>query len=409
MSRWKQVSGWLVTGFLPLLVMVPGAAQAPERAFPAAWKPVGEYFHRAMAEEGVVGGTLAFVHGDQVLAYETFGFADLTSRRLVDDRTIYHWASITKTLTAIAILQLRDRGRLRLSDPIVRYLPELRRVHDPHGDVAEITIGHLLSHSAGFRGPTWPWGGDQPWHPFEPTDWSQLAAMLPYTEVQFPPGSRYSYSNPGVVFLGRAIEELAGEDYEVYVEKNLLRPLGMRSSYFDLTPYHLLPHRSNNYDVRGGGTPSPNGLDFDTGITVSNGGLNAPVTDMLRYLRFLLGSPALEPEAAGVLARESLDEMWRPVLPTGGEASDSIGLAFFITHRNGIRLVGHTGSQRAFRSFFYLDPPSRTGVIAVCNTAPASDPRNPTDAPPAKPRIGLLFEELLDRVTASVFPLFRPR
>ena len=97
-----------------------------------------------------------------------------------------------------------------------------------------------MSHAAGFRNPTWPWGGDQPWHPFEPTEWSQLVAMMPYTEILFPPGSRYSYSNPGIIFLGRAIEGLTGDDYEVYVEKNMLRPLGMRRELFDLTPYHLV-------------------------------------------------------------------------------------------------------------------------------------------------------------------------
>ncbi len=91
----------------------------------------------------------------------------------------------------------------------------------------EITIRHLLSHSSGFRGSTWPWGGGEAWHPHEPTRWEQLVAMMPYTEILFPPGSRYAYSNPGIVFLGQVIERLSGEEWEVYVEKNILRPLGM--------------------------------------------------------------------------------------------------------------------------------------------------------------------------------------
>ena len=143
-------------------------------------------------------------------------------------------------------MQLRDRGRLTIDDPIVKYVPELRAIHDPYGDPGAITLKHLLSHSAGFRNPTWPWGGDQPWHPFEPTAWSQLVAMMPYTEILFPPGSRYSYSNPWIIFIGRTIELLSGDDYEVYIDKNILRPLDMRATYFDRTPYHLLPYRSNN-------------------------------------------------------------------------------------------------------------------------------------------------------------------
>jgi len=382
-------------------------AQTGESRFPPAWAPVKDFFHQALAEEGVVGGSLMFVHGDTVLAQEFHGYADLETKRPVDQGTIYHWASITKTFTGIAIMQLRDRGRLRLDDPIVTYVPELRAVHDPFGPVDAITIRHLLSHSAGFRGPTWPWGGDQPWHPFEPTEWSQLIAMLPYTEVLFAPGSKYSYSNPGVVFLGQAIERLTGDDYEVYVDKNILKPLGMTSSYFDVTPYHLSTRRSNNYDVVDG-TPRANGLDFDTGVTVSNGGLNAPLVDMVKYLQFLLGAPGVPEAGRAVLARSSLEEMWRPILSTGGgEHGGSVGLAFFVAERNRITLVGHTGSQRAFRSFFYLDPGRQAGVIAAFNTAPADDPRNPADAGTAKPRIPRIVDGLLDRLTTGVFPLYR--
>ena len=75
---------------------------------------------------------------------------------------MYHWASITKTLTAIAILQLRDRGRLTLDDPIVRYVPELRQVHDEFGSIDDVTLRMLLSHCAGFQNPTWPYGEGRP-------------------------------------------------------------------------------------------------------------------------------------------------------------------------------------------------------------------------------------------------------
>jgi CubicO group peptidase (beta-lactamase class C family) len=149
----------------------------------------------------------------------------------------------------------------------------------------------------------------------------------------------------------RVIERLSGDDVEVYIEKNIFRPLGMSRSYFDLTPYHLLGDRANNYEVRDG-TPAANGLDFDTGITTSNGGLNAPLTDLAKYAGFLLGSG---PGAAGpvpVLQRSSLEEMWRPVLPASDAEAmgDSIALSCFLKHAEGATLVGHTGSQRGFRT-----------------------------------------------------------
>lgn len=281
-------------------------------------------------------------------------------------------------------MQLRDRGRLTLDDTVVHYLPELRRVHNPFGSMEAITIRHLLSHSAGFRNPTWPWGGDEPWHEFEPTEWSQLVAMMPYTEILFEPGSRYSYSNPGVIFLGRIIEQLSGDDFEVYIDKNILKPLGMHRSYFDITPYHLLPFRSNNYTVRNG-SPVANGLDFDTGITAANGGLNAPFTDMARYLAFLSGS--LDSSVANVvLKRSTLEEMWQPVVPVsedgyGGDVREaggwapSMGLGFFVLEKDGRRVVGHTGDQKSFRLFYYLEPERKAAVIAAFNTVgrPAPD------------------------------------
>ncbi len=393
----------LIVGLSP----TTGQGQKARDRFAPAWAPVRAFFHQTLKDEGVVGGSMVFFHGDTVLAQEFHGLADLATARSVDERTIYHWASITKTFTSIAVMQLRDRGRLRLDDPAVKYVPELRAVHNPFGPMEAITLRMLMSHSAGFRNGTWPWGGDKPWHPHEPAAWSQLVAMMPYTEILFEPGTKFSYSNPGVIFLGRTIETLTGEDYETYVEKNLLRPLGMSSSYFDLTPYHLLPFRSNNYDVGAGG-PVANGLDFDTGITVSNGGLNAPITDMVKYLQFLVGAPGVPAAGRGVLARGSLEEMWKPVLPLGGPEGGSIGLAYFLLERKGLSLVGHTGSQKAFRSFFYIDPVSKAGVIAVFNTAPTDDPRNPTDQGPGKPRIGMLFSGLLERLTDGVFPIYRP-
>lgn len=389
------------------LVLATSPVAAQERRFPAAWRGLESEFHALLEREGVVGGSLLLVRGDSVLGRVHHGFADLDSRRPTDDRTIYHWASITKTVTAIALMQLRDRGRLALDDPAVRYVPELRLVHNPFGPVESITLRHLLSHSAGFRNPTWPWGGNQPWHPFEPTEWSQLVAMMPYTDVRFPPGTRYSYSNPGLIFVGRTIEALSGDDYEVYADKNVLRPLGMSHSYFDVTPYHLLPFRSNNYEVTEGKRVA-NGLDFDTGITVSNGGLNAPMEDMVKYLGFLMGRQVDGRTGSGheVLSRASLEEMWRGVLPAGGAgetSGDSVGVGFFVRRLRDIRLVGHTGSQRGFRAFFYIAPERGVGVIAAFNTAPAAE------RPGVSPDLGAIREALLDRVAREIFPLFPPR
>jgi CubicO group peptidase (beta-lactamase class C family) len=351
------------------LALAATLAAAPPA--PAGWDAVVAGYRDALKKSGIAGSSLMIVRDGQIVAHDEQGTQDRDRGTPVTPDTIYHWASITKTFTGIAIMQLRDRGLLSLDDPVVKYVPELRMVHDPFGDVADIRIRHLMSHSAGFRGATWPWGGDQPWHPFEPTKWEQLVAMLPYTEVQFAPGSKYSYSNPGVIFLGRIIEQLSGDDYEVYVTKNILMPLGMHSTFFDRAPYYLLPDRSHSYFRDDGGLREAR-FDFDTGITVSNGGLNAPFTDMAKYLAFLMGKDAKEPKEL-VLARSSLEEMWTPqIRATEGEGvnggESSAALSFFVEKYSNVTLIGHSGDQNGFISHLYLHGPSRTAWVISMNT-----------------------------------------
>lgn len=344
------------------------------------WGRVEALFRQRVRDAGIVGSSLMFVRGGAVVHTAVDGVQDLETRRPVDQATIFHWASITKTFTGVAIMQLRDRGLLALDDPVVKYVPELRLVHNPYGDISQVTIRQLMSHSGGFRAGTWPWGGDQPWHPFEPTRWDQVVAMFPYTQILFKPGTEYSYSNPGVIFLGRIIEWFSGDDYEVYVHKNLFMPLGMVSSFFDRAPYHLVAHRSHSY-LRDDDGLKEQRFDFDSGITVSNGGLNAPLGDMAKWLAFLIdGNDA-------ILKRSSLDEMFTPQIRArdgeGGSGADvQAGLSTFIERYGDTVLVGHSGDQNGFISHLYVHRPSRSGYIVSFNTDATSkrDARRTTRA-----------------------------
>ena len=164
-----------------------------------------------------------------------------SSGRKADGATIWHWASITKTFTAIAIMQLRDRGRLAIDDPIIKYVPELAEVHnrvrpDVAGDdpAAPVPLerasgtgpGRSVVTSPGIRSSR-PGGAS----------WSRCC---PTPKSSSRRDRSTQYSNPGYVYLGQTIERLAGEDFEVYMQKNVLSPLGMTRSYYDVTPYHLL-------------------------------------------------------------------------------------------------------------------------------------------------------------------------
>ena len=354
---------------------------------PATWREFTKIFQAYVDSDKVVGASAIVMKAGKETGRYDVGFADRSANVRVDSQTIFHWGSITKSLTAISIMQLRDRGKLSLDDKIVRWVPELRAMHDAYNMIDSITIRMLLSHTAGFQNPTWPYGNDQPWEPFEPTTWNQLVAMMPYQQLVFKPGSRYGYSNPGFVYLARVIEQITGDPWDAYVQKNIFAPLGMSRSYFRSTPYFLASHRSHNYYVRRDSTSpgSPklidNGADFDPGITSPNGAWNAPVSDLVKYVAFLTN--ALMPGTTQdrydvVLSRASLQEMWKPGMPMSqgyeSSASQWMGLSFFVLDRSGQRILGHTGSQAGFRSFYYFDPETKAGVIAVFNTSNSAAP-----------------------------------
>jgi len=399
---------------LSLAVVMANSAPAQVDAF----RP---RFESVLTDHGIVGGGFAFVHKQDPATEFFFGEASHESHVRVDAETAYNWASITKTFTAIAILQLRDHGRISLDEPAVRYVPELRQAHDAFGPIDAITIRDLLTHSAGFRNPTWPWDCDDQtncdWQPFEPTKWTQVAAMLPYTHVAFIPGSRWSYSNLGYVFLGQIIERVSGDDFEVYIDKNILKPLNMSASYFDQAPYFLESHVSSSY-LRSGSNLTVQPFNFDTGITTSNSGLKAPISDMVKYLRFLIGDSA----NAGyeiVLKRSSIEEMWTGVVPieepdqpatayTNGLHGErpKMGLGFFVVETGGHRYIYHDGDQGGFSSELLIDPAGHSASILAVNTtdngsqAPAATlhPQSNTEPDPHTDLREVLRSVLIEKV-----------
>ena len=335
-------------------------------------------FNEDASKEGVVGGSVWLISNGKVISRDHFGMADIETNQKASDQTIYHWASITKTFTAIALMQLVERGKVSLDDPVVQYIPEFAKAHNPYGPISDVKVGHLLGHTSGLREGTWPWNADgarsrPDWQVLEPPGWEQLAAMLPYTGLQYAPGTAYSYSNPGSTLMGVVVERITGDDIEIYIDKNILKPLGMYRTYFDITPWHLRDVRSNSYRLESQKLIAL-GREFDTAATAGNGGLNAPLGDMKLYLDFLLNVDD-KPIYDVVLPRKTLEAMWQPTFKTGYDprVTEWMAQTFFVidaekSSGTSNRYVGHTGSQQGFRSFFYIDPAARSAVIMVVNS-----------------------------------------
>ena len=370
---------------LSLLLLSPAVTQAQA---PAGWADFTKAFQSYVDADRVVGATALVMRDGKVLAQYNSGFADQQSGARVNDRTIFHWGSITKMLTAISILQLRDRGKLSLDDRVAKWIPELRQVHDEFGSIDDITVRMLLAHTAGFQSPTWPYRNGEAWEPFEPTTWNQLVAMMPYQKIAFKSGEKYSYSNPAFIYLARIIEEITGDPWESYVQKNIFLPLGLTRSYFRGTPYFMAADRSHNYDVIKDKDGKPqlvdNGSEFDTGITTPNGGWNAAASELARFAAFLTNRAAPQTGIYDVvLSRKSLEEMWQPLNsmddppPTDPNAWQRwMGLSTFVLKRGDRIALGHTGSQAGFHAFIYFNPQTSTAIIAAFNTTNYAEDHN---------------------------------
>jgi len=186
------------------------------------------------------------------------------------------------------------------------------------------------------------------------------------------------------------------EPFETYIDKEILRPLGMTRAFFDQAPSFLRDDKSHSYFVDDASVKEAR-FDFDTGITVMNGGLNAPIADMAKYLGLLQGSQdrGLQARYDGIIKRTSLEEMWTPVVPVSPGVS--MGLGFFLESHGGRDFVAHSGGQNGFISHFYVDRGSHKAAIIAFNTQTESkklgDARNTRalDAAMRDAMVALLF------------------
>lgn len=199
----------------------------PQRAaiLKAAFPKIDSLMRNFAKRSRVPGIAYGIVVDGRLAHLGTAGLRHLSSRSPVDSGTVFRIASMTKSFTALAILQLRDAGRLSLDDPAERYVPELVALRLPSTDSPRITIRHLLSHSAGFPEDN-PWGDQQ----LAATDDEMATMMRSGIPFSTAPGTAYEYSNYGFAILGRIVANVSGMPYSRYVSEHILQPLGMNAT-----------------------------------------------------------------------------------------------------------------------------------------------------------------------------------
>jgi CubicO group peptidase (beta-lactamase class C family) len=205
--------------------MSSGGALANRGDVKAALDVLSAWIENQRAYSGLPGASLAVVHDQELVWAAGFGWADMERRAPATADTLYRIASITKTFTATALLQLRDAGKLQLDDPLARHLPWFA-IASPHAEAPPITIRHLLTHTAGLpREAVFPY-----WTDFDFPTAERLREGLARQRGILATETEWKYSNLGLALAGDVVEAASGERYADYVQRHILDPLGMTAT-----------------------------------------------------------------------------------------------------------------------------------------------------------------------------------
>ncbi|HEX5257550.1 MAG TPA: serine hydrolase [Sphingomicrobium sp.] len=296
---------------------------------------------RSFVDEGAFMGSVLVSEGDKRLLDKGYGSADLEWNRPNDPNVRFHIGSLTKQFTAALILQLQDEGKLRVDNPVSRYLPDAPKNWD------KITLADLMGHRSGIPN----FIGDPAFHA-----WSMSAhtaeeelALFRDTPLEFAPGTRFSYSNSNFTVLGIILEKITGKSYGELLRERILAPLGMNDSGLDSDDL-VLPRRAQGYVPANGGFARLRPESMTVAWAV--GGMYSTTADLLRWEHGLFGGK--------VISASALKAMITPGL--GG-----YGLGVFVHSEQGLTFVDHGGSIEGFNAHLTYIPERKIGIVVLGN------------------------------------------
>lgn len=368
-------------------VLSPPQFAAPQdraRKLGEALPDVERLFDEQFAARKPPGMAIALVVDGEIRWSKGWGEREVGRNEPPDLDTVFRVASLTKSFTAVAVLQLRDAGKLSLDDPAEKHLPELRQLRYPTRDSPRITVRQLLSHSAGFPEDN-PWGDLQ----LGMTDEAFQRLLARGLSFSRPPGTAYEYSNTGFALLGRLVERVSGERLQDYLSRRVFRPLGMSATVWrqqDVPAARL----ALGYGRRtANATPDAvNALREEPqpgdGAYAAMGGLYASMRDLARYAAFQLDAwPPRDDAESGPLSRASRREMQQAArhvalmqVPGDPLRARATGYGYGLGAHESCdfdRIVSHTGGLPGFGAILVLLPERGVAIVGATNltyTAP---------------------------------------
>ena len=337
------------------------------RAFPE----IDELVKAFMARSRVPGAAWGIVIDGELAHLGVAGYRELPSKSPVTRDSVFRIASMTKSFTAMAILKLRDEGKLNLDDLAEKHVPELRGLRYPTADSPKITVRDLMSHAEGFPEDN-PWG-DQQLAATEEEFSRMLRGGIPFSNA---PGLAYEYSNYGFAILGRIVTNVSGKPYRQYIQESILRPLGMMSTTLEprSVPADRLAHGYRWEDDQWKEEPP-----LPDGAFGAMGGMLTSVSDLAKYVgAFLAAWPPRDGAETGPVRRASLREMqqiWRgrPAIVSRAGTGASLnaggyGYGLRVTQSCAFdHIVAHSGGLPGFGSLMQWLPEYGVGIIAFGN------------------------------------------
>jgi CubicO group peptidase (beta-lactamase class C family) len=286
-------------------------------------------------------GSVLVDRDGKALLSKGYGSANLEWDISNSPSTKFRLGSITKQFTAACILLLEERGKLKVEDPVKKYMPDAPAAWD------KMTIFNLLTHTSGIPSFT----GFPDYHSTEAiaTTPELLVARFRDKPLEFQPGEKWNYSNSGYVLLGYLIEKISQQSYRQFVQENIFNPLGMKDSGYDSNSEIIL-HRASGY------TPGPKGMTnagyIDMTIPLSAGALYSTTEDLVRWEQGLMGGKLLSPT--------SLKKMTTPF-------KNDYAFGLGVHTANGHRLIDHGGGIEGFNTFLAYYPEDKLTVVVLAN------------------------------------------
>ena len=318
-----------------------GAGQSERKSAPTPNLARMEEVVQSFVKNKQFMGAVLVARGNDVLLDKGYGFANLEWNIPDSPKTKFRLGSITKQFTAAAILLLEEHGKLKVDDPVKKYMPDAPAAWD------KITIFNLLTHTSGI--PNFTSFSDYPkLEPFSTTP-EELVARFRDKPLDFQPGERWSYSNSGYVLLGYLIEKISGESYAHFLQDNIFTPLGMVDSGYDSNST-VIQNRASGYTPNNEGIVNAGYIDMT--IPLSAGGLYSTTEDLLRWEQGLFGGKLLSPA--------SLKKMTAPF-------KNDYGLGLGISSANGHEEIAHGGGIEGFNTMLAYYPDDKLTVVVLAN------------------------------------------